>query len=150
MIIAASLLGGCARNHTQDQAQAYSQDTGSNAPVVDTSDPRDPFEPVNREIWDFNWDVLDAYILRPITVTYFTVMPQPARTGLVNITDNLQEPANFLNNMFQGKVDDGLVSPVIVTVGTLIVGLFVGDVIFMVLFNAAFTAFKALILPLPT
>ena len=108
LIIAASLLGGCASNHTQDQAQAYSQDTGSNAPVVDTSDPRDPFEPVNREIWDFNWDVLDAYILRPITVTYVTVMPQPARTGLVNITDNLQEPANFLNNMFQGKVDDGL------------------------------------------
>ena len=48
------------------------------------------------------------------------------------------------------KVDDGLVSPVIVTVGTLIVGLFVGDVIFIVLFSAAFTAFKALILPLPT
>ena len=85
LIIAASLLGGCASNHTQDQAQAYSQDNGSNAPVVDTSDPRDPFEPVNREIWDFNWDVLDAYILRPITVTYVTVMPQPARTGLVNI-----------------------------------------------------------------
>ena len=39
LIIAASLLGGCASNHTQDQAQAYSQDNGSNAPVVDTSDP---------------------------------------------------------------------------------------------------------------
>lgn len=104
LIIAASFLGGCASNHTQEQAQG----TTANAEVVDTSDPRDPFEPVNREIWDFNWDVLDAYILRPITVTYVTVMPQPARTGLVNITDNLQEPANFLNNIFQGKVDDGL------------------------------------------
>lgn len=104
LIIAASFLGGCASNHTQEQAQG----TTANAAVVDTSDPRDPFEPVNREIWDFNWDVLDAYILRPITVTYVTVMPQPARTGLVNITDNLQEPANFLNNIFQGKVDDGL------------------------------------------
>ena len=30
LIIAASLLGGCASNHTQDQAQAYSQDAGSN------------------------------------------------------------------------------------------------------------------------
>lgn len=104
LIIAASFLGGCASNHTQEQAQG----AAANAAVVDTSDPRDPFEPVNREIWDFNWDVLDAYILRPITVTYVTVMPQPARTGLVNITDNLQEPANFLNNIFQGKVDDGL------------------------------------------
>ncbi len=104
LIIAASFLGGCASNHTQEQAQGAT----SNAAVVDTSDPRDPFEPVNREIWDFNWGVLDAYILRPIAVTYVTVMPQPARTGLVNITDNLQEPANFLNNLAQGKVDDGL------------------------------------------
>jgi len=104
LIIAASFLGGCASNHSQEQTQGAT----ANAAVVDTSDPRDPFEPVNREIWDFNWDVLDAYILRPITVTYVTVMPQPARTGLVNITDNLQEPANFLNNIFQGKVDDGL------------------------------------------
>ena len=37
LIIAASLLGGCASNHTQDQAQAYSQDTGASAAVVDTS-----------------------------------------------------------------------------------------------------------------
>jgi len=112
LILAVSLLGGCASNHAQEQAdekaQTYSQGSGANEAVVDTSDPRDPYESVNREIWDFNWDVLDAYILRPITVTYVTVMPQPARTGLVNITDNLQEPANFLNNMFQGKVDDGL------------------------------------------
>lgn len=106
LIIAASILGGCATNDAQSQAQ--SQEAKTNAAVVDTSDPRDPLEPVNREIWDFNWDVLDAYILRPVTVTYVTVMPQPARTALVNITDNLQEPANFLNNMFQGKVDDGL------------------------------------------
>lgn len=104
LIIAAGFLGGCATNDAQSQSQAAK----SNTAVVDTSDLRDPLEPVNREIWDFNWDVLDAYILRPITVTYVTVMPQPARTGLVNITDNLQEPANFLNNMFQGKVDDGL------------------------------------------
>ena len=54
LIIAASLLGGCASNHTQDQAQAYSQDTGASAAVVDTSDPRAPFEPVNGGIWDFN------------------------------------------------------------------------------------------------
>ncbi len=105
-IIAASVLGGCASNDVQNQAQAQSQ--GTSSAVVDSSDPRDPFEPVNREVWDFNWNVLDAYILRPITVTYVTVMPQPARTGIVNITDNLQEPANFLNNLFQGKVDDGL------------------------------------------
>jgi phospholipid-binding lipoprotein MlaA len=104
LIIATSFLGGCASNSAQEQADV----ARTNSAAVDTSDPRDPFEPVNRKLWDFNWDVLDAYILRPVTVTYVTVMPQAARTGLVNITDNLQERANFLNNMFQGKVDDGL------------------------------------------
>ena len=104
LIIATSFLGGCASNSAQEQADV----ARTNSAAVDTSDPRDPFESVNRKLWDFNWDVLDAYILRPVTVTYVTVMPQAARTGLVNITDNLQEPANFLNNMFQGKVDDGL------------------------------------------
>ncbi|MAI63352.1 MAG: surface lipoprotein [Alteromonas sp.] len=107
LILATSFLGGCASNDAHTQAQAELQGAEANA-AVDTSDPRDPFESVNRDVWDFNWDVLDAYILRPITVTYVTVMPKPARTGLVNITDNLQEPANFLNNIFQGKIDDGL------------------------------------------
>lgn len=101
-LLLASLLGGCASQQTAQQVEQ------NNAPVQDTSDPRDPLEPINRVMWDFNWEVLDAYILRPITVGYVTVMPQFARTGLLNAAENLQEPANFMNNMFQGKVDDGM------------------------------------------
>jgi phospholipid-binding lipoprotein MlaA len=103
VIVISSVLSGCASNQAQEQAATSNAET-----VVDTSDPRDPLESVNREVWDFNWDVFDAYVLRPVTITYVTVMPQFARTGLVNIADNLQEPANFLNNVFQGKTDDGL------------------------------------------
>ncbi len=103
VIVISSVLSGCASNQAQEQAAASNAEA-----VVDTSDPRDPLESVNREVWDFNWDVFDAYVLRPVTITYVTVMPQFARTGLVNIADNLQEPANFLNNVFQGKTDDGL------------------------------------------
>lgn len=101
-LLLASLLGGCA---SQQVSQQVEQNSTS---VQDTSDPRDPLEPVNRVMWDFNWEVLDAYVLRPITVGYVTVMPQFARTGLLNAAENLQEPANFMNNMFQGKVDDGM------------------------------------------
>nr|WP_306174739.1 VacJ family lipoprotein [Alteromonas stellipolaris] len=96
------MLGGCA---SQQASQQVEQNSTS---VQDTSDPRDPLEPVNRVMWDFNWEVLDAYLLRPITVGYVTVMPHFARVGLFNAAENLQEPANFMNNMFQGKVDDGL------------------------------------------
>jgi phospholipid-binding lipoprotein MlaA len=98
-------LVGCASQNTVQQAAATNQER---VDTVDQSDPRDPLEPVNRLMWDFNWEVLDAYLLRPITVGYVTVMPQFARTGLLNAAQNLQEPANFMNNMFQGKVDDGM------------------------------------------
>ncbi|BCO18049.1 hypothetical protein KUC3_09060 [Alteromonas sp. KC3] len=103
LLIASSFLGGCASNNAQEQAA-----TNNSITTADTSDPRDPFESVNREVWDFNWEVLDAYILRPVTITYVTVMPQFARTGLVNAAENLREPANFTNNLLQGKIDDSL------------------------------------------
>ena len=101
-MVLACLIGGCASQQTSQRAEQ------PNSTESNIEDPRDPFESVNRVMWDFNWDVLDAYILRPITVGYVTVMPQFARTGLLNAAENLQEPANFMNNMFQGKFDEGM------------------------------------------
>ena len=100
LLMTAGILSGCASNTAQEQAE-------QNNPA-NVSDPRDPFESVNRDIWDFNWEILDAYILRPVTVGYTTVMPQFARTGLLNAANNLEEPANFLNNMLQGDFDHGM------------------------------------------
>lgn len=102
--VVSSLLSGCASNNVSEQTSQVA----SNSAEIDSSDPRDPLEPINRLMWDFNWEVLDAYFVRPLTVGYVTVMPQFARTGLLNASRNLQEPANFMNNVFQGKVDDGL------------------------------------------
>lgn len=102
-VIFSLLLTACTANNTNEQVS-----DSSNQTQVDSSDPRDPLEPINRLMWDFNWELLDAYFLRPVTVGYVTVMPQFARTGLLNAAENLQEPANMLNNIFQGKVDDGL------------------------------------------
>lgn len=104
VMVVSIFLGGCANNTAQQQKEANE----SNTVATSHSDPKDPLESVNRVMWDFNWDVLDAYILRPITVTYVAVMPQFARTGLVNAAENLREPANFTNNLFQGKVDESL------------------------------------------
>lgn len=102
MLVLAGFLGGCASQQASQQAEQANTETQS------TGDPRDPLESVNRVMWDFNWEVLDAYLLRPITVGYVTVMPNFARKGLVNAAENIQEPANFLNNLLQGKVDDGM------------------------------------------
>ena len=46
LIIATSFLGGCASNSAQEQADV----ARTNSAAVDTSDPRDPFEPVNRKL----------------------------------------------------------------------------------------------------
>ncbi|MFC3203759.1 VacJ family lipoprotein [Alteromonas oceani] len=99
----ALFLSGCASNNAEQQAQANSPaNSASTSP--DYSDPRDPLESVNRVVWDFNWEILDKYLLRPAATTYVTVVPGFARTGLSNAVENLAEPANMLNNLLQGKV----------------------------------------------
>ncbi|WJG08582.1 VacJ family lipoprotein [Aliiglaciecola sp. LCG003] len=101
LVIATLLaLGGCASRQASDEQvenQGY-------------ADPRDPIEGFNRVMWDFNYDVLDAYILRPTTVVYVDYMPHVARTGLYNAALNLEEPSNTLNNLLQGKVGGSLTS----------------------------------------
>ena len=92
------MLGGCASQQgVEEQAKQY-------------NDPKDPFESVNRQMWDFNYDVLDAYILRPTAVVYADYMPQFARTGLLNMALNLEEPSNTINNLLQGKLSGTFVS----------------------------------------
>ncbi|NTS76358.1 VacJ family lipoprotein [Catenovulum sp. SM1970] len=67
------------------------------------TDERDPLEGVNRAIWDFNYNVLDKHVLRPTAVVYRDYMPTPARKGLLNVVNNLDEPSAFVNNTLQGK-----------------------------------------------
>ncbi|KPV97611.1 putative phospholipid-binding lipoprotein MlaA precursor [Pseudoalteromonas sp. P1-9] len=73
-------------------------------------DPRDPLQSMNRPIYDFNMDVLDAYVLRPAAVGYSKVTPQPVRNGLVNATNNLDAPIDATNSLLQGKVSNSGVS----------------------------------------
>lgn len=93
------LLGGCASR--QPDAEASNPDVADN---------RDPLEGFNRAMWDFNYDVLDAYVLRPAAVAYVDYIPSPARTGLYNAALNLEEPSNTVNNLLQGKVGGSLTS----------------------------------------
>lgn len=61
----------------------------------------DPFEPVNRVIWDFNYQVLDAYIYRPVTQTYVDWVPDGGRKALNNFVLNFDEPSTIVNNLIQ-------------------------------------------------
>lgn len=100
VVVTLLMLGGCAsRQATNEQVdnQGY-------------SDPRDPIEGFNRVMWDFNYEILDEYLLRPAAVAYVDYVPSPARTGLLNAALNLEEPSNTVNNLLQGKVGGSLTS----------------------------------------
>ncbi len=98
------IIGGCANSNTARQADEVVNTNNDQS----QSDPRDPIEPINRVIWDFNWKFLDRYLVRPATITYTTIMPKFARTGLLNAARNLEEPGNVVNNALQGKGGDSL------------------------------------------
>ncbi|MEI8595112.1 MlaA family lipoprotein [Photobacterium sp. Hal280] len=58
----------------------------------------DPFEGFNRAMWTVNYDYLDPYFVRPVSLAYVDYVPSPVRTGLRNFLSNLEEPANMLNS----------------------------------------------------
>jgi phospholipid-binding lipoprotein MlaA len=76
------LLGGCA--------------TGPNA------NPRDPIEPFNRGMSQFN-DGVDILVLKPVATVYKTVMPHLVRTGVSNFFNNISDIGSFFNNLLQLK-----------------------------------------------
>ncbi len=62
----------------------------------------DPLEPTNRFFYAIN-DGLDTYVLRPAAVAYRTVVPGAVRRPVHNALVNLSTPAQFANDVLQGK-----------------------------------------------
>jgi phospholipid-binding lipoprotein MlaA len=73
----------------------------------DERDPRDPFEGLNRGVYKFN-DTFDEYLARPVARTYVRVLHQEIRTRIGNFFSNLQDPLIGVNNLLQGKFEDGV------------------------------------------
>ncbi len=67
---------------------------------------RDPYEPINRKSWSLNYDYLDHYALRPAVHGYVRWVPAPVRTGIGNVTSNINEANYFVNNLLVGRVGD--------------------------------------------
>ncbi len=63
----------------------------------------DPFEPVNRVIFDVN-DFLDRLLIRPLAELYRVMVPPPIRERIANILKNMNEPVIMANNLLQGEV----------------------------------------------
>ncbi len=63
----------------------------------------DPFEGFNRSMWAFNYDYLDPYLVRPVSLAYVEYTPTPVRRGIANFLSNLDEPASMINNLLMGN-----------------------------------------------
>ncbi len=78
----------------------------SNVPgsgAANQTDPNDPWESWNRQVFAMNQTV-DHAVLLPVARTYVDVVPEPARVGVHNFLDNLNAPVVFTNDVLQGEV----------------------------------------------
>ncbi len=83
-ILVAFSLGGCAAN----------------------GDPRDPLEPVNRAVHNFN-EGFDQVLLKPVAQVYDTLLPDFAKTSVGNFFSNLGDVTVLANDILQFKLEQG-------------------------------------------
>ncbi len=69
------------------------------------SDPQDPYEDFNRQMFAFN-EGLDKAVIEPVAHGYRAVTNEPVREGVGNFSSNLGEPLTFVNHVLQGKIPD--------------------------------------------
>ncbi|HWI84564.1 VacJ family lipoprotein [Ramlibacter sp.] len=66
------------------------------------ANPRDPFEPFNRKMMEFN-EAVDAVALKPAATAYRNTVPGLARTGVSNFFGNLRDVWSAVNSALQLK-----------------------------------------------
>lgn len=103
-------LVACKSTSQVSENQSETNEPEQNMQVVMEEDfsTSDPFEVINRPMWDFNWNVLDKYLLRPVTQVYIDYTPNILQESFRNAVLNLDEPATFFNSLLQFKVQDAV------------------------------------------
>jgi phospholipid-binding lipoprotein MlaA len=65
-------------------------------------DAYDPWEPMNRRIYNFN-AIFDNYVFLPVVQAYEFVLPVFVQKGITNFFNNLTEVTNLMNSLLQFK-----------------------------------------------
>jgi phospholipid-binding lipoprotein MlaA len=71
------------------------------------TDPRDPFEGLNRRVYRFN-EVVDVNLAQPVARGYRRVVPGELRDRVRNFFGNIGDVFTGVNNFLQGKFEDGV------------------------------------------
>jgi phospholipid-binding lipoprotein MlaA len=80
--------------------------------------PKDPFEPMNRQVFSFNEAVDDA-VLAPVARGYKSLVPEFIRTGVGNFFGNLADVWSTVNLALQAKPEPALLMTMRVATNTL-------------------------------
>jgi len=97
LLLFAVLSAGCA---------TVPQEGQSVTPPDEDASSIDPYENVNRPLYDFS-ESIDRNILAPVANTYIDYVPNPVRNSIGNFYDNLGYPNVILNSFLQGKMIQG-------------------------------------------
>ena len=77
------------------------------ATVEGERDPRDPWEGFNRGVYRFN-ETFDEYVAQPVARAYVAVLHQEIRIRVSNFFSNIQDLMIGVNNLLQGKLQEGV------------------------------------------
>jgi phospholipid-binding lipoprotein MlaA len=64
----------------------------------------DPLEPMNRALYEFH-DTVDTAVVKPVAQAYIDVVPEPIRTAVSNVFNNVEDLVSAVNDLLQGKLD---------------------------------------------
>jgi phospholipid-binding lipoprotein MlaA len=78
-------------------------------PAADGETVSDPLESMNRFFFDLN-QRLDRHAALPAATAYKKTVPQPVRTTLHNVLDNLGGPVSFANNLLQAQFENASIA----------------------------------------
>jgi len=70
-------------------------------------DPRDPWEGMNRGVYKFN-DTFDEWVAKPIATVYRDALHVEIRSRVSNFFSNIQDIFIGVNNVLQGKPQEGI------------------------------------------
>lgn len=70
--------------------------------VIDVTSVYDPWEPMNKRIYNFNYH-FDQWVFLPVVRGWRAVVPSPARTGVHNFFENFRDVRSAANGLLQAS-----------------------------------------------
>jgi phospholipid-binding lipoprotein MlaA len=106
ILVAVVTLAACSSTpppKTQDYPEpVFAASRIVSADSIDITSVYDPWEPMNKRIYNFNYH-FDQWVFLPVVRGWRAVVPSPARTGVHNFFENFRDVRSAANGMLQAS-----------------------------------------------